>query len=108
MVRKLTIEIIGFEWFIQDYSVNTDDFEYLEDLNDKPSFPTLDKGKNCGLCYMFNYTLPERQIKAAKEAGGLFNEVCLFTHGGHTFGGDFIDALLYIKNKLNEMEKENG
>ncbi|MDR1614309.1 MAG: hypothetical protein LBS26_01940 [Campylobacteraceae bacterium] len=95
MARTLIIEI----WDSGDWNIEDNNLSAENKLNTKAPLGIFreDKGK---ITYLYDYGIDEKCIKIAKEEGGAYLERCVFKHEQHTFEGDFIDAFLYIYNKL--------
>jgi hypothetical protein len=104
MVRKLDIETWCRNWDITDNTVDIINDEECVLDDELSKIFGIARTKNGKIVYLYEHTLNDRIIISAKNNKKCL-EQCLFTHGEHTFSGDFIDALVYIKHQL---DKQNG
>lgn len=112
MVRTLTIDIWGEDWYIES-TLKGDDKEY--------AFPPMGNYRVVGgkIAHLHNYMLSEERLKGCAEFGGSFLEHCSFVYtprdkdgelvqkDGKVIEGDFIDALVFIYKEL-EKKAKNG
>ncbi|AVK80943.1 hypothetical protein CFT13S00388_02205 [Campylobacter fetus subsp. testudinum] len=99
--RKLIIEFLGIEWFIE-----------IPDYDDKVTkglgiIAPITSVKNGKIARIFDIFAPETEcINEAKEHKE-FYEICDFEvpQTNHKFTGTFIDALEYIKDTFNQVSK---
>jgi hypothetical protein len=93
MVRRLTIEILGIDWYIEDkelLGLDDNKGEFLSFANWSYYDNKIVHLHDC-LTVKIEESILENEI---------FLEVCDFAHDDITFRGTFIDALIYIKSKL--------
>ena len=99
MVRELTIEILGIDWYIEDKEL----LEKGESIDKDYSFINLEIYNGC-ITFIHNCIAMgvDEKFKTDKR----FLEVCTFIYledekEKERFQGTFIDALKYIQKVLN-------
>lgn len=104
MVRTLIIDLWEPNWEIGQMSENGGEL-----LKTKAVFLEQEI-KNGVITYIYGFDIRGADIKAAKEEGGAYFEKCVFKDikNDYSFEGDFIDAFLYINNKMAEYAKKQG
>lgn len=110
MVRTLTIDILGFDWYIES-TARGDDKDY--------EFPLIGNYRvvDGKIAHLHDYMLSEKLLKRCSEFGGAFLERCSFVYiprdsdggfverEGKVIEGDFIDALVFIYKELEKKAK---
>lgn len=109
MVRNFLIWQDGNEWEIRESGLET--YQNAKSL-DIGVFG-ISKQKDKKIIYLMGIVLLNEEIEAIKEIEA-FKEVCKFTYNetwftqnkiqpnGHSFTGNFIEALEFLQNKFNE------
>jgi hypothetical protein len=95
MARKITIEILGIDWYIEDKELLGKD----DDSEDSLYFANWSCYKNKIVHLHDCITV---KIEDSILENKMFLEVCNFTHDKTNFTGTFIDALNYIKEQIHE------
>jgi len=112
MVRTLTIDIWGLDWYIESTLKGDMGMDY--------TFPMVANYSvvNGQITHLHDYMLSEKLLKRCTEFGGVFLEQCSFIYtprdkdgklvqqGSKVIEGNFIDALVFIQHVLEKKAKK--
>jgi hypothetical protein len=107
MVRTLTIDIWGGDWYIET-GIEGDDKGY--------KFPIIGNYKvvDGKITHLHDFMLTDKLIKICRDFGSCFLERCEFVYAPRKngelnesnkqiFEGDFIDALIFIQHEIERV-----
>ena len=97
MARKITIEILGIDWYIEDKELIGLDDNNGEDLSFANWSYYEDKIVHLHDCIAV-------KIEDSLLENKMFLEVCDFTYDKTNFTGTFIDALNYVKEQMENLQ----